>query len=331
MIDPRRESASSTGSGSVDQGFHIYAPGVDSSAVQRRVEERLRRVGLSADEVDRVARLTLAPAATASELVFSAAAAIESFERPVPPPDFGSAKYRRLRGPLRSLAQELYSIFARLHERMMQNRAQAFHKVVQGMLSLQRSQAALRTEIEAAVDLAARAARGPASSATVDRAGAAQAPLLPEHEAACLQFLEVLGDPPEGPWLILSGRNSGMRLRLSKGIPADFQEMNAESLQLQPGPEGGFACIALLDAGNYRDLPLLAAQARRLLKRDGALLLFFDEGVSAAPFVPRSQWLCPAPANLVAYMELHGLERRHVAAPAGFRTGSLSAVFCRRS
>lgn len=310
----------------MDQSFEIHAPGINAGEVIRKVEERVAALGLSADEIEHVARMTLAPAASASELVFNAAAAIERFERPVPPPDFSSSKYPGLRGPLRTLAREAYNIFARLHERMMQNRSLAFHSVVQGMSAIQRTQNALAIELRALAATptdASRPATASESSSTVaafDRGGAA---LLPAYQRECAALLQALSQAPAGVGLVVGPENPMMAAAIAKDLARPLQQIDSiAALRGQPA-----AFVLAFDAAQLADLPALAPVAHACLGAGGLLYCLFDNGPEDIPFARRSLWTPGDAAALREYFDRQGFVTLRLERPPGLREGSWAALF----
>jgi len=126
--------------------FDIHAPGVDGDAINRKIEERAR-VHADNREAERVASISLSPLISGRR-GFDASANCELFDRPVPPPDFKSWKYRFIRGPLKPLARKIYIVLAQIFERMSENKTQAYCNSVFEIVDLRRENADLRKRIE---------------------------------------------------------------------------------------------------------------------------------------------------------------------------------------
>lgn len=122
----------------------------ESEELESALAERLAARGLDEAAIKRVTNLSLATNGTYG---FDPQETCELFERPVPPPDFKSWKYRYIRGPLRPMARWIYRVLQEIVERMSENRVQAFTQAVFELMELRRENEELRrrlAEIEAA-------------------------------------------------------------------------------------------------------------------------------------------------------------------------------------
>jgi hypothetical protein len=127
--------------------FEIHSGPADQSAeIETRLRERLAGRALDPAEIQRVADLSMAAHGTYG---FDPQETCELFERPVPPPDFRSWKYRYIRGPLRPVARWIYGLLQEIVERMSENRVQAFNNAVYEIVELRRENEALRRRLAA--------------------------------------------------------------------------------------------------------------------------------------------------------------------------------------
>lgn len=127
--------------------FEIHSGPVDKGAeIEARLAARLLARGLNPSEVERVSNLSMATHGTYG---FDPQETCELFERPVPPPDFTSWKYRHIRGPLRPVARWVYRLLQEIVERMSENRVQAFNNAIYEIVELRRENEELRRRLEA--------------------------------------------------------------------------------------------------------------------------------------------------------------------------------------
>ncbi len=127
--------------------FEIHSGPVDQSAeIETRLRERLAGRALDPLEIERVSDLSMATHGTYG---FDPQETCELFERPVPPPDFRSWKYRHIRGPLRPVARWIYGLLQEIVERMSENRVQAFNNAIYEIVELRRENEELRRRLAA--------------------------------------------------------------------------------------------------------------------------------------------------------------------------------------
>lgn len=125
--------------------FEIHSGPADQSAeIEARLRERLGGRSFDPAEIKRVAELSMATHGTYG---FDPQETCELFERPVPPPDFRSWKYRHIRGPLRPVARWIYGVLQEIVERMSENRVQAFNNAIYEIVELRRENEELRRRI----------------------------------------------------------------------------------------------------------------------------------------------------------------------------------------
>ncbi len=142
--------------------------------------ESSRRFG--ADEAARVASLSFTPSPSRGG-AFDPVDTGELFERPVDSPDFQSAKYRFVKGPLRWVARFLFKWASALFDKLSENKVQAFYHVVHETIALNHRLGRLSEEIQSLVEenLRLRAALAAASSsgAAADSSGTKMSPATP--------------------------------------------------------------------------------------------------------------------------------------------------------
>lgn len=133
----------------VKEIFQINAPGIDVQALIREVEaDTVRRFG--ADESARVASLSFTPSPSRGG-AFDPVDTGELFERPVDSPDFQSAKYRFVKGPLRWVARFLFKWASALFDKLSENKVLAFYHVVHEAIALNHRLGRLSDEIQSLV------------------------------------------------------------------------------------------------------------------------------------------------------------------------------------
>lgn len=127
--------------------FEIHGgPAQNSAEIEARLAARLAGRDLNPAEVERVSSLSMATHGTYG---FDPQETCELFERPVPPPDFRSWKYRHIRGPLRPVARWIYRLLQEIVERMSENRVQAFNNAIYEIVELRRENEELRRRLQA--------------------------------------------------------------------------------------------------------------------------------------------------------------------------------------
>jgi hypothetical protein len=135
----------------MDKIFEIHAADLDAPArlriiesIEASVEER----GYDPAEVERIRQLSFTPVPPAREYGFDPAATTELFERPVAAPDFNSPKFARFRGPFKTLARVSFRFFSSLHDKLNQNKIQAFYNAVHEIIALNYRQERLRAQVD---------------------------------------------------------------------------------------------------------------------------------------------------------------------------------------
>ncbi len=296
--------------------FEIHAPGIDSQEIVETIENRVQERGYDLDEQRRIERLSFAPVSPASEHVFDPAVTSELFERPVPAPDFRSPKYRRFRGPLKTFARLLFNFFSSLHDKLSQNKIQAFYNVVHELIAvnyrLERMQSRLESVSGENFELRSRLASLSDGNRGTDAGVAGPAlPELPEavrsmNDAVARELREASGFP-DGPLLCLDDRNGGLAAALSAaGFSRNDLFLHADDhgtyLRLQgayPDRVERLAADALLSRHNDVSVAavlvpnlcetsglveLLPELCARKLKPGGYLYARADRGLRSSPF-----------------------------------------------
>ena len=313
---------------SVNQPFHIHAPGLDERALLEAVEERIQTRALDAAEIEHVRTVSFAPVSPSFDLSFDAAATTELFERPVAAPDFSSRKYALLRGPLRWFARRLFLLWQQIFGKLSQNRVQAFYNIAHEIISLNQRLGRIEREYGRAYE----SLQG--YNTTIAGMEVVQPPAAPQREALDRRVVEKLRQEP-GPVFCPGPGATGIAAALQKqgcrvvsafvpGFPAIPADISLASLA-----EKTVGAVVLADLGNFGAaidaLPLLA---RTRLREGGLLYLRYETGLAGSPFERSVQWRIDADA-LSEQCTAFGFELLEKTEPEGFRPGSFELWFRR--
>ncbi|MCR9142347.1 MAG: hypothetical protein NXI24_08845 [bacterium] len=344
----------------MDQIFEIHAANVDTREILDSIEVRLAERGYDPIDVERVRRLSFTPVPPAREYGFDPAAVTELFERPVSAPDFNSPKFARFRGPLKWLARVLFRFFSNLHDKLNQNKIQAFYNVVHELIAisyrhdrlvdrveqLQRENQSLRALHEAG-SAADESAAGNADTDTDILPLPTVAPVFDQlNREAAAGVVRLNPDAgTKSPIYVLDDHDgslsreltrSGLRqLRINVSDPAGFLQLHrnlqsvkriSPDLLLAEAEDGAVGAVMIPDLGRFTvDPDALPELIHRKLASEGLLYIRLQRGRSDAPFTPVLR--CDAdPVALRRLIEAIGFRVIEEARPVGLREGSFELL-----
>ncbi len=336
--------------------FEIHADQVDTREILDGIEERLAGRGYQPEDVERVRQLSFTPVPPAREHGFDPAAVTELFERPVSAPDFNSPKFARFRGPLKWLARVLFGFFSNLHDKLNQNKIQAFYNVVHELIAVNYRHERLLERLEHLQSENRRLRAGydeARDEGVVDPDDVDALPLAPvsavfdqlnrEATASVMRLNAAAGSG--APIYLLDDHGGGLaRELLRTGLRK--LEMNVvdagEYLQLRrklktvrrcapdtllaDAEDGSLGAVLVPDLGRFTiDPDALPELIYRKLGAEGVLFFRMQRGLRDAPFSPVLR--CEAdPAALRRLCESLGFRVVEESRPAGLRDGSFELL-----
>lgn len=348
----------------MEQIFEIHAANVDTREILDRIEARLAERGYDPQDVERVRRLSFTPVPPAREYGFDPAAVTELFERPVAAPNFSSPKFARFRGPMKWLARVLFQFFSNLHDKLNQNKIQAFYNVVHELIAvnyryerllerlehLQRENRGLRadeqrpdasreadqsdpeTSVSLAIDTLPLAPVHAVFEQLNREVTASIMKLSPDVGATSLIF--ILDDHDGG--LSRELAQAGLRqLRVNVSAPDEFLQLHRNlqgvvqsppDLLLADAEDGSVGAVLIPDLGRFSIEPDgLPELAYRKLGTDGILYIRMQRGRSDSAFSPMLR--CDAdPIALHRLCESIGFRVIEEGRPVGLREGSFELL-----
>ncbi|MEQ9366577.1 MAG: hypothetical protein RIF32_20220 [Leptospirales bacterium] len=340
----------------MDQIFEIHAADVDARDILDGIEARLAERGYDPLEVERVRRLSFTPVPPAREYGFDPAAVTELFERPVSPPDFNSPKFARFRGPMKWLARILFRFFSNLHDKLNQNKIQAFYNVVHELIAVSYRHERLLERVEhlqrenrglRAMQSSSNGAREN-DAAEVDTLPLAPVPAVFEHLNREVAAGVVRLNPAAGTRsaiYVLDDHGGGMsrellraglgQLRINVSDPAEYLQLHRNLRSVTQSPpdlflaeaeDGGVGAVLIPDLGRFTVEPdQLPELIHRKLTADGLIFIRMQRGRVDAPFAPVLR--CDAdPLALRRLLETIGFRVIEEARPVGLRDGSFEIL-----
>lgn len=333
------------------QIFEIHAPDIDTDKLLADIELSLAERGHDAGEIARITELSFTPVPPAREHGFNPASVTELFERPVTAPDFSSPKFARFRGPMKWVARRLFGFFSSLHDKLNQNKIQAFYSVVHELIAvnyrherllerfryLEDQQLSSRKLADDATETATYQPASPAPVPTVfARLNDELVSTLTTNlaDAGSVHPILILDDLDA--YLARSCRSAGLRvLRANinereryqsfRDVAEGIVHMAPDALLAEQG-DGSVGVVSLPDLGRLTVAPELFPElAYRKLMRGGLLHLRLQRGLEDSPFTPRLS--CEAdPRALRTLLESLGFRILQESRPQGLRDASFDLI-----
>lgn len=334
------------------QIFEIHAPDIDTDKLLADIEVSLAERGHDADAIARIAQLSFTPVPPAREHGFNPAGVTELFERPVTAPDFSSPKFSRFRGPMKWVARRLFSFFSNLHDKLNQNKIQAFYSVVHELIAVNYRYERLLERFRYLEDrqLGRASAAGNAVSPEDSIEPAPQTPVpavfarLNDEavatftstlsEAGSAHLILILDDidvylarscSAAGLPVIRSNVSQHHRFLALRDVADGIVHAMPDQL-LAEQADGSVGVVSLPDLGRLSVTPELFPElACRKLMRGGLLHLRLQRGLATSPFMPRLS--CEAdPRALKTLLESLGFRIVRESQPQGLRDASFELI-----